>query len=222
MQLRLNHSSDPRESVDFAGEANHRIANHLAMIHSLCRTQAKSLRQRSKPLTGVEAGEVLDALGAKLEAISLLHRRLATAGAETMHPLGEYLGEVVGRVGDALTSDDVITFERAEKDCTVSARFAASIGLIVCELVTNAMKYAHPSGVGGRIEVRCRGEGDRLVIEVEDDGVGLPKEFDADAAGGLGHRWIKAMACQMGARLDFRDTGLGLVVALSVPVAVEA
>jgi len=64
-------------------------------------------------------------------------------------------------------------------DCAVTAVEAALIGLIVDEAVTNSIKYAHPTGVPGRVTVECQQDHrGGITIEVADDGVGLPENFD--------------------------------------------
>jgi len=92
-----------------------------------------------------------------------------------------------------------------------------TVGLIVGELVTNALKYAHPAGVFGEIIVGCTDAGDRLVIEVADDGVGLPEGFDAAKNAGLGLRLVHSLAEQLRATLMFNDSGTGLSVTPLVP-----
>jgi hypothetical protein len=61
-----------------------------------------------------------------------------------------------------------------------------TVGLIIGELVTNALKYAHPSGVRRLIVVGCDTVGETIVVEVADDGVGLPDKFDPRKNAGSG------------------------------------
>ena len=92
------------------------------------------------------------------------------------------------------------------------------MGLIVTELVTNAVKYAHPAGAPGRVEVRCRRACDDSVeVSVADDGVGFPEDFDPVSDGGLGLRVVRSLARQLGADLAFESGPLGLTVRVTAP-----
>jgi two-component sensor histidine kinase len=103
----------------------------------------------------------------------------------------------------------------------VRADQATPVALIVSELVTNALKYAHPTGVAGRIQVSCRSVGGGLVVEVTDDGVGLSETFDPHTDGGLGFRVVRGLARQLGAKLVYESGGIGLTVRLLLDVDEE-
>ena len=209
----------PAATIDFAAEADHRIANHLTIILGFCRLQARALRRDTASLTGAEAGAILEGIGAKVQAISLLHRRLARSEVNAAFPLRDYLSELLTGITAALADGTRVEFEAlGDRACLVDANRSVTIGLIVCELVTNAIKHAHPTGVAGRLWVRCGGEG-CVVVEVEDDGVGLPEGFDPKTASSLGFTTMRAMVGQLDATLDFRNTGLGVVARLQVPAA---
>jgi two-component sensor histidine kinase len=91
------------------------------------------------------------------------------------------------------------------------------IALIVSEMVTNSAKYAHPAGVAGRIDVACQRDGDLIIVEVTDNGVGLPENFDVLDGGGLGFNMVRALASQLGALPIFDSDTLGLQFLLLLP-----
>jgi two-component sensor histidine kinase len=99
---------------------------------------------------------------------------------------------------------------------------AIPLGLIVGELVTNSIKYAHPAGVAGMIKIGSSRRNGAIVIEVSDDGVGLSDSLDPLTSGGSGLRLIRALAAGLGAAISFDNHGLGLSCALRMPYAVAA
>jgi len=92
------------------------------------------------------------------------------------------------------------------------------VALIVTEAVTNAVKYAHPTGLPVAIEVALRRRRDgRRVVEVRDDGVGLPEGFDPAVDGDLGLQAMRHLARQVGADLAFESGPLGLCCSVTLP-----
>jgi two-component sensor histidine kinase len=82
-----------------------------------------------------------------------------------------------------------------------SPKQGVAIGLLVGEAITNALKYALPAGVAGKIQISSRESPDgRLAIEIADDGVGLPEGFDPTVSSGKGLRLMRALAEQLGGR----------------------
>ncbi len=91
--------------------------------------------------------------------------------------------------------------------------------MLMSELVTNAVKYAHPTGLPAQIEVVCRQTARDLIIEIADDGIGLPENFDPLTDGGLGFRIVRSLASQLGATVRFDSDALGTRVQLKLPVS---
>jgi two-component sensor histidine kinase len=94
---------------------------------------------------------------------------------------------------------------------------AMSLGLIVNELVTNAMKHAFPHGRAGRIRVAFEATKAELSLCVEDDGVGFSPGMRKDA--GMGRDLVSGLAGQLGGRLEVASTNRGSSFHLSVPYA---
>ncbi len=93
----------------------------------------------------------------------------------------------------------------------LSADRAVPIGLLVNELVTNAVKYAYPPRThleGGAIRVRAERDLDILLVEVADDGIGLPDDFEIGRASrSLGMRVVGSLVRQLGAQVSIPETG---------------
>ena len=99
---------------------------------------------------------------------------------------------------------------------------AIPLGLIVGELVTNAVKYAHPTGVMGIIRIESSRHNGAIVVEISDDGVGLPEGLDPLATDDAGVAMVRALAAQLGASISFDSHVLGLSCALRMPYAKAA
>ena len=153
-----------------------------------------------------------------------LHRLLAESPAEAAVNLGEYLPDVSTAIVAALAEGCDIRLRFAcDPRCLVSPERALSIGYAVVELVTNAVKYAHPTGVAGEIAVACsQGPDGTITVEVSDDGVGLPEGMDPMTADSLGLRLVRSMCTQLGGRVGFEDNMLGLSCVLQMPGEVRA
>jgi two-component sensor histidine kinase len=197
-------------------EANHRIANSLAGLASLVRLQAADIGRRSGLVPTVEVRGLLNDVVVRIESIGKLHRLLSRRGAQGQVDLSLHLAEVAAVVATSFTA---LTIQnQCLPDCVVDATKAGSIALIVSELITNSAKHAHPTGVPAIITIACvrLADGD-LLVEVCDDGVGLPEGFDYTIGGGLGMQVIRALAAQIDATLTMETGPLGMCSELRIP-----
>lgn len=206
-------------SDDRLSEAQHRIANNLALIAGYTRLQATRLHKAGQPLSAREACIALEEVAARIETVGELHRLLSAApshGAGGID-LGRYLDKLCGGLIQTVSfAGDTTLSHRDGGGCMVRPDQATPVALIVSELVTNALKYAHPTGVAGRILVSCHSTDAGFVVEVMDDGVGLGEDFDPRTDGGLGFRVVRGLARQLGATLTYESHGVGLTVRLTL------
>jgi two-component sensor histidine kinase len=203
------------------GESNHRIANNLTLIAGLLRLQAADLAKAGRPLSAKEACFLLEEVGGRIETVGRLHRILADAGRGEGVDLQRFLRDIAeAAVGSMSLAGDVRLETASSGVRAIPTQQALPIGFIIGELVTNAMKYSHPAGVRGQIELGChpRPE-DAILIQIADDGVGLPENFDPRHDGGLGLRMVRMLADQLGASLTFESSSIGLTVRLLIPPA---
>ena len=216
-----------RDSRDVSGptpelliaESNHRIANNLTLIAGLLRLQASSLAKDKRSLTAEDVRLLIEEVGGRVETVARLHRLLASASRGSALVLSNYLHDIAEAAIGSMTAAGGVTFVRSAGDpCEIEPHQALPVGFIVGELVTNAVKYAHPTGVKGRIELGChpRPHG-TVLIQIVDDGVGLPEGFDPRKDGGLGMRMVRSLADQLGANLNFESSEVGLTVRMLIP-----
>ena len=205
---------------DLHKEANHRIANNLSSIAGLVRLHAAETSSRLDHIySGAEVRRLLDEIGSRIETVGRLHRLLSEAPSGTSIDLGAYIAETAEAIVGTLADEKLVRLSsRGMQDCFLNPDQAAPVALIVSELITNAIKHAHPAGAPGRIVVRCGANlAGCVYVEVEDDGVGLPENFDPWRNGGLGFEIIRGLSQQLGAKLLFDAEGIGLRVRLTVP-----
>ena len=105
----------------------------------------------------------------------------------------------------------------------VLTQHVQSLTLILCEILTNAMKYSHPAGVPIQIALQCENLSEGMLqLTVSDDGVGLPEGFNPKKDGGLGFQIMRSLVAELDASLDVRSDALGTTVRLRVPQSLVA
>jgi two-component sensor histidine kinase len=205
-------------------EANHRIANHLAAVVGLIRLHAASVARGRPTMTTEEVRLLLMEIAGRIDTVGQLHKLLAQSNGRATIDLGEFLRQVCAIAVSSLSlSAKSALYYDCSPGCAVRSEHVVPMALVINEAVTNAVKYAHPSGVAGKIVVRCQRQPDGrdLLVEVVDDGVGLPEGFDPAVDGGLGFRLVRSLSDQLGATLAFENAPLGLHVRLLIPAQAE-
>ena len=198
-------------------EADHRFANHLALLSGLVRLKSADLaRQPVQPsLENVQL--LLESVRGQIEAMARLLRALALGFGDTRADLGAHLHDICAPMS-LLLAGRILLIEDIAPGCQVRPDRILPLTQIIVEVVTNAVKHAYPAGRGGRILVRGRRDlaGD-VVVEVADEGPGLPAGFDPETDSGLGFHLIRALAGQLGAQVEFEAQHVGLCFRLTLP-----
>ena len=188
-------------------DADHRIANSLMLASSLLRLRGREVAKRPV-VTGSEAKRILEDAAARVDAVSELHRMLSHT------PDACDSGEYLRRVGNASMKMCDGTPIRLHYDLAdnlmLDPQRMMALGLLTSEAIINALKHAHPTGVAGEIRVSFRQFGNDAMLVIEDDGVGLPEDFDTATDGNLGFMSLRQLAHQLKARLNHQSTPLGL------------
>ena len=193
------------------GEVNHRVANSLQLVSAMVRLQATAL-------TDPSAREALEDTQRRIQAIAQVHRRLYTSNDVESVDMQEYLGALVDELAETWSTEALPrALSLAAEPIRLPTDRAVSLGVIVTELVTNACKYAYPTG-GGEVRVALRRiDDDIFLLAVEDDGCGIPE--DAVPRGtGLGTKLIRAMAQSLQTIVEYDPTHTGVRATLRAAV----
>ncbi len=187
-------------------EVHHRVKNSLQLVQNLLSLQSRSADNE-------QAAEQLMESAARVRTIAAIHDRLYTTGAALTLDVAPYLGGLVADLGDGMASTlDGRDIQVEADDVAWPAGELPALGLVLTELVTNALKYG-----AGKIRVSFRQPPDgRAVLTVADDGVGLPVDFSPSQSRGLGMRLINGLLRGEGAGLaiERRPTGTAFIASL--------
>jgi two-component sensor histidine kinase len=188
-------------------ELQHRVKNNLQMITALIRLEARNLPDDA-------TGSRFDRLAGRIEALALLYRSLSDdIDAETID-LGVYLSEIASAVMRAHAPEG-IRLDLKVDTWPVSVNVAMPTGLVVNELLTNALKHAFVGRDGGTITLHSLVDAGGCRVIVADDGVGLATHDAWPRAGRLGAMIVQSLRQNAKARLDVRSTpGDGLRVTI--------
>jgi len=174
-------------------EIHHRVKNNLQVISSMLNLQARQLRDPVLASAFEESQQ-------RIQTIALVHERLYQSRDLSDIGLDEYLKSLVANVMYAQNATERGITARTEiAGISLPIQRAIPCGLIVNELLTNAVKHAFPAGRIGTIVVSIKPIGKQIELVVADDGVGLPAAKKSDS---LGLDLVYAFAEQLDATLD--------------------
>ncbi|MEQ1781190.1 MAG: ATP-binding protein [Hyphomonadaceae bacterium] len=194
---------------DLVLEADHRIANHLAMVSGYVRLKEKSLARQPDAPTRDSVKLAFEGIRAQIDAVARLHRSLATRKQGGRIDLGEYIHHVCAPFMSGLSGQIELT-EDLQAGCLVQSDDILPMTQIASEVITNAIKYSHVRGETGKLLVRCRSAPDgQLEMDITDDGTGLPQLLDPSTSEGIGFRLIRALTAQIGAESGFESSVAG-------------
>ncbi|MCX6876415.1 MAG: PAS domain-containing protein [Verrucomicrobia bacterium] len=195
-----------REKEVLLKEIHHRVKNNLQIISSL-------LRLQSAQLDSAVAKAALQDMQDRIRSMAMIHEHLYRSDNLTEVDLPTYLESLCARLINALVATPG-NIQLHLDLCPVRLEIDQAIpcGLLVSELVSNALKHAFPAGQRGELWVGLQpvAGGSGLRLRVADNGTGLPPAFDPLDLTSLGLQLVSALARQLGGRLEI-GTGAGAV-----------
>jgi PAS domain S-box-containing protein len=183
-------------------EVHHRVKNNLQVISSLINIQ---MRQMADP--GARAA--LEECRTRIAAIALIHEKLYQTKDYASVPFSEYARNLAANVFHATgISPASVALSVDIEPIFLPVDKAIPCGLILNELITNALKHAFPGNRSGAIHVELRASAGRMLLAVTDDGVGMPPGFDSAKSKSLGMQLVATLVRQLDGELSTaRDHG---------------
>ncbi|WP_304218550.1 sensor histidine kinase, partial [Phenylobacterium aquaticum] len=189
-------------------ELQHRVKNNLQMITALIRLESKGLADRA-------LGDGYDRLAGRVEALGLLYHALSDTGLDGAVDLGVYLSEIASAVMRAHAVEGIHLNLQVDT-WLVTLDVAMPVGLVVNELLTNALKHAFKGRDGGTITLHSLNSADGCQVIVADDGVGLTAGDLWPRPGKLSALIVRSLLQNAKASIDVRSApGEGVKVTMS-------
>ena len=222
VQMALDFDPEEQEkarikAIDTAlSEIQHRVKNHLSMIVGMIRIQARKSDAKGDFTT----------LARRVETLQLLYEELNSRGGaqnvtnEAPIALGAYLT----RVANAISHLDGRRGVRVNTDAdaiTVPFEVATRLGLVLSEILTNALQHAFEGREAGLVEVRIKALSAGVIrIQISDDGIGMPDGANWPEEGNLGSHIVRELVVGLEGKLSVERGVTGTIISLDVPANV--
>ncbi|MDR6967701.1 two-component sensor histidine kinase [Flavobacterium arsenatis] len=189
-------------------EIHHRVKNNLQIISSLLNIQSQHIVDENV-LSSIQEGQ------SRVQAMSLIHQNLYQSEHLSNVDIENYLRELMVYLSEMFVGESKsIDVEVEASNIQFDIDTAIPLGLIVNELVSNAYKYAFDKRNSGRIKVKITSLNEvDYELDVNDDGTGLPTDFDPKKSKSLGLKLVGILSRQLRGTMSFNsDNGTSFVV----------
>jgi len=192
-------------------EIHHRVKNNLQVISSLL-----SLQQRQ--ITDVKASQAIQEGRDRVKAMALIHQNLY----QDTDIIGVEINDYVTKLANNLVKNyqiegNPIRLNIAVDEVKLEVDTIIPLGLVINELISNALKYAFTNQTSGVITINLKLVNKTLSLFVADNGKGLPEGFAIENISSLGFRLIKAFSEKLKAKLDIQSSEKGTKISLEIP-----
>ncbi len=187
-------------------EVHHRVKNNLNTIYSLLNIQASSHNDPS-------ASAVLHDAAHRVRSMMLLYDKLYRAEQVTRISTKTYLPQLVGETVAIFPGGGSVRVETDVADISIGAKTASTLGIILNELVTNAMKYAAVGRNDALLRLSLAATGGMISMVFEDDGPGMPESISIEHPTGFGMRLVDMLVRQLGGTVRIeRSNGTRFII----------
>jgi PAS domain S-box-containing protein len=177
------------------GETHHRVKNHLQIITSMLNLQLSTMNDQS-------AREALRSSQNRVRSVAALHQHLYSLAVGEAGTFTEFATGLIRQLRECYeVAEDRVALELDIPGQPVPEEWLMPLALSLNEMVSNAFKHAYPDGRGGRMKVALKWDHEHVELLVQDDGIGLPPDFDDHRSSGLGLKILRVFAGQLGGEI---------------------
>lgn len=176
-------------------EIHHRVKNNLMVISSLLSLQSRYIKDKKALAVFKESQN-------RAKSMALIHEKLYRSTDLKRIDFGEYIRTFSAELYHSIVGDPrQVKLELNVEHVMLDINTSIPLGLIVNELITNSMKYAFPPGSKGKIKIDFYPQDDYFILNVSDDGIGIPEEVDVENTKSLGLQLVNSLTEQINGQL---------------------
>lgn len=188
-----------REKEMMLAEIHHRVKNNLAVITGLLELQSFSAESES-------AKRILKDSQMRVNSIAMVHEKLYKSEDFSEVDINQYFNELSEIIQKTMSKGNTkVDIELNIDSVQLPITQAIPCGLLLNEILSNSFKHAFEDRKEGTIKICLSKLTDKLVLKIQDDGIGLPDDSDIDINKSMGMTLIKTLAKQLDAKFNFRN-----------------
>jgi PAS domain S-box-containing protein len=192
-----NAARELKEKEVLLGEIHHRVKNNLQVVQSLLKMEVRTLPPS-------EARAAIESMILRVRAMAMVHERLCQMPGLASLSIAGYLREIFeGAIASYSVDPGRISFQLDAEDIILNLDRAIPFGLLANELLSNSLKHGFPAGRKGTIAVSIHRVNGAVRMVIQDNGIGLPMNFDAASCKSMGLKLADSLAHQLGGALLF-------------------
>lgn len=192
-------------------ELHHRIKNNLQTIASMLELQADGAPESSR-------SSITD-ISVRLNAMLLIHRNLYSADSDGMVDMRDYLEKLTKSLRQTFGKGEKVEMHLQADQIFLEADVALNIGFICNEVITNALKHAFTGVQSPAVSVYFKQRDQHLVLEIADNGVGIPKRIPEHSSESFGLKLIDLFSAELKSTATFTAGHPGTLFRLTMPKA---
>ena len=199
--------SSLKEKETLLAEIHHRVKNNLAVVSSLMELQ--SMNSENNELQSQLMSSVL-----RIKSMATVHEQLYQSNSFSKLQFSKGLKQLIQSVIETLQTNTKIDLEFVLDNVELSINQGIPCSLLMNEIVTNILKHGFGNRKTGQISVELRQTGDMIMVEVKDDGCGLPDDFGVSESSSMGIQLIELLTQQLKGEKNFHSDKSGTTFTL--------
>ena len=183
-----------QENKNLLRELQHRAKNSFSLISSMI-----NLANNSSDFSEVKS--TLSKIGSRVNAVTEMYDLLYITDSVSNVQLDDYLTRITSSIHGITVN---ITIKNNFDSIIIPVKTAIPVGIIIVELLTNSIKHAFPDNLSGTIIFSLKKKNNSAVLEIKDDGIGLPKGFDVSTIDSMGLKLVQNLIIQIEGRFNIK------------------